>query len=140
MIDIKIKRLYKDSLLPQKQHAQDAAFDCFVHSIEVLSPNRIKIGLGFAVQVPEGYMLNIVPRSSIGKTNWLLSNSFGVVDSGYCKEVFAVFTSVRPHWDCFPFSIGERCCQCFLMPVLETAFTEVEEIEGTREGFGSTGK
>ena len=93
-MELKIKLLKEDSILPIKAHVEDAAFDCFVNSIETISEHKVKIGLGFAVEVPKGYMLNIVPRSSIGKTNWMLSNSYGIIDNGYIEEVFAVFNCI----------------------------------------------
>jgi dUTPase len=157
-MNLKIKLFHEDSILPKKANPQDAAFDCYVHSIECLDENRIKVGLGFGAEVPNGYMLNIVPRSSISKTNWVLSNSYGVVDSGYCEEIFAVFTTwvVNVHSEYFdnkqegirtdyyiqdfPYKVGDRCCQFFMQPILETNLIISETISGKRSGFGSTGK
>ena len=157
-MELKIKLLYEDSILPVKAHPKDAAFDCFVHSIEYSSINldKVKVGLGFAVEVPDGYMLNIVPRSSIGKFSWVLANSYGVIDSGYIQEVFAVFNSIPSTltfgYDSnrlgvfeldrkiFPYEVGDRCCQMFLQELIPTDLKVVEEIKGSRLGFGSTGK
>ena len=146
-MNLPIKKLYEDSILPIKAHETDAAFDCFVHNIEQLALNKIKVGLGIAAEVPESYMLCISPRSSISKTNWQLANSMGIVDNGYNKEIFVVFNTFfvadndwTPILDQFPYSIGDRCCQIFLLPILKTTIVEVDEVFGNRDGFGSTGK
>lgn len=162
-MDLKIKLLRDNSKPPIKMNPDDAAFDCYVNSIEITDKGIVKIGLGFAVEVPKGYQLNLVARSSISKTGWLLANSIGIIDSGYKDEVCAVFykemgfligieheynrytgsaESFYKHVTntYFPYKIGERCCQVYLQEIVPTEIKIVNEIDGERSGFGSTGK
>jgi dUTPase len=138
--------LSSGGFIPEKQNEDDAAFDCRVsHTKEIHAPNegckRVKVGLGFKVQVPKGFKLCMVPRSSIGKTSWILSNSFGIIDCNYSDEVFAVFETFDTNGNSnpFPFGYGDRCCQCFLQEVVPTEI-EIGIVKGSRSGFGSTGR
>jgi dUTPase len=142
-MELKIKLLRETSQLPKKANIEDAAFDCYVNSIEYLADNKVKVGLGFAVEVPKGYMLNLVSRSSITKSEWFLANSIGIIDSGYVEEVFAVFrtdaiTIIADEDDDFPYKIGDRCCQIYLQKIIPTELITVNHIKGSRSGFGST--
>ena len=161
---LQIKLLNEKAQMPKKANPTDAAFDCYVNSIEVDDFGIVKVGLGFAVEVPEGYQLNLTARSSIGKTGWVLGNGIGIIDSGYKDEVFAVFyknltyiisyeresnmgimcneeqfmNGITKKY--FPYKIGERCCQIFLQEIIPTELIQVDEIKGERSGYGSTGK
>ena len=155
---VKIKKLNAYSKLPTKGHPTDGGWDLYAADIKQFKDHFVvDFGLGF--EIPEGYMLHVVPRSSLSGTGWILSNSVGVIDSSYRGSVKAVFrplvidvhNKVLPlgkmrseiYVKEFPYKIGDRTAQCYLMPVLPVEWEEVETLSETARGeggFGSTGK
>lgn len=146
-MDIKVKYLHSDSyrlkILPGGDWI-DLAVDEDVH----LNQFEFKlIQLGVAVQLPEVYEANIVPRSSTFiKYGILQTNSFGVIDNKYCGDddwwkfpALAMRETVIPR--------GTRICQFKIVPtqwedfyVNSFEFKEVFKFETeSRGGFGSTG-
>jgi len=99
------------------------------------------ISLGISVKLPDGYEAHVAPRSStFFKWGVLQTNSFGVIDNGYCGE--------HDVW-CFPalalrdtiIEPGDRIAQFRIMKKMEPIeFIEVEHMEDAdRGGFGATG-
>lgn len=139
---IKFKKL-RDVKTPTYGTEGAACFD-FYAAHDHLIPNHtgsIKIPLGIAVEVPEGYALFIVPRSSTGlKTNLRQSNSIGVIDSDYRGEIAVIFDNIgySNHF----IDKGDRIAQGYILPVPRVEFEEVDELSETARGaggFGSTG-
>lgn len=101
----------------------------------------VKIPLGISVEVPEGYALFIVPRSSMGlKTPLRQSNSVGIIDSDYRGEIAVILDNLSgKSWIV---GKGERVAQGYILPVPRVEFEEVDELSETERGtggFGSTG-
>ena len=92
---VKIKKLHANSILPKYAKPGDAGMDLTVTKMETLDNYHVKYYFGIAIEIPNGYVGLIFPRSSIYKQGQLLSNSVGVVDSGYRGEICAVFTHVK---------------------------------------------
>lgn len=87
MTNIKVKKLHKDAIIPKRAHASDAGFDIYALEDMVIEPGEtalVKTGLAF--ELPEGYEMQIRPRSGITlKTK--LRVQIGTVDAGYRAEV-----------------------------------------------------
>ena len=99
------------------------------------------IGLGVAMQLPEGYEAHIAPRGSTFKNFQLLqTNSVGVVDESYCGDGDEWFMPVFAIND-GQINFNDRVCQFRIMEKMpEVTFEEVECLEGAdRGGLGSTG-
>lgn len=140
-INIKVKKLVPNAILPVKAHAEDAGFDLTATSVEYKG-NQLIVGTGLATSFPKGYMLCLYPRSSIYKTGLQLANSVGIVDCLYTGEIKAIFNIINPDKEKH-YKVGDRCCQAVLIKLPETVMTEVSELEETTRGsggFGSTGK
>ena len=141
MLRVKINKMYGDTKLPVKGSLHAACYDVYAHNI-IYEDNKVKVLLGFRTEIPEGYKGIIVPRSNLTKYNWVLNNSFGVIDADYRGEWMAIFTAIGPHTG-FPYSIGERVAQIYFEKVEEVALIESDELSETERGtggFGSTGK
>ena len=83
MIDVKIK-LLDGGIMPTKAHNDDAAWDCYARECVEVGKEPVLIGLGFAIEPPKGYYVEIAPRSSIGfKTPLRQPNGIGIIDNGY---------------------------------------------------------
>lgn len=148
---VKIKKLYTDAILPTKAHSTDAGWDLYAHS-KTSDKLNVVYGTGLAFEIPQGYVGLLFPRSSNAKTDLLLSNSVGVVDSGYRGEVLFKFKgSLRCHDDFMvgeygnprTYEIGDRIGQMIIIPYPDVEFVEVDELSDSDRGtggYGSSGK
>lgn len=156
-MNVKIKLLNPNSVLPSKAHDDDFCYDCVATSCEEIAPNIYKYGLGLAFQVdrsnevysadwlPElahvDLAIDVRPRSSIYKTGMVLSNSVGTLDEGYRGEVSAVFYHLYPNLP--KYEIGDKVCQIKLGAAIPMDFEVVNELNQTARGaggYGSTGR
>ena len=141
MLKVKIKKLHSDVKLPIKGSLHAACYDVYAHSITAMDDGKIKVGLGFATEIPIGWKGIIVPRSNLTKYRCVLNNSFGVIDCDYRGEWMAIFTSIDYNFS-FPYKVGERVAQIYFDQVVEVELSEVAEITSSDRGeggFGSTG-
>jgi dUTP pyrophosphatase len=102
----------------------------------------ITYGLGIALEIPEGFVGLVFPRSSIRKTDLSLTNCVGVIDSGYRGELQATFRKHRGVASTI-YAVGDRVAQIMIIPHPPIEFKEVDELTNTERGeggFGSTGK
>jgi dUTP pyrophosphatase len=96
---------------------------------------------GLMVKPPDGYYLEILPRSSLIKTGYMLANSVGIIDSDYRGELLIALNKVDdtvPHLQT-PFTK----CQLVLRKYENYTVTQVEKLDDTERGaggFGSTDK
>lgn len=137
-LNIKIKKLHKDAVIPTKAHATDAGCDLYATSCHY-EDGMLHYGTGIAVEIPEGYVGLVFPRSSIANTHLTLSNSVGVIDSGYRGEVMAKFRKGGTN----AYRVGERIAQLIILPYPEVVFEEAEELSESDRGtggYGSSGK
>ena len=96
---------------------------------------------GMAVEVPEGHVGLLFPRSSITKYDLVLANSVGVIDSDYRGELIVKFR-LTAEKDAHIYSLGDRIAQLVILPCLMGNATMVESLSETERGggnFGSTG-
>lgn len=149
-MEVKIKKLHKDAVIPTYSKDGDAGMDLTAVSITSDEYGNAVYHFGLAFEIPNGYVGLIFPRSSICKKNISLTNSVGVIDSGYRGEVTAKFKRAIP----FPkeggfdaenmyYKAGERVAQIIIIPYPQIKFKEVEELSETERGsgsYGSTGK
>lgn len=95
-MNIKVKKLHPDAVIPQYMTAGAAGFDlCAVEDCIIFPGEREKLPLGLSFEVPEGYVLYICMRSGIAlKTSLRQSNGIGVIDSDYRGEVSMLFDNI----------------------------------------------
>ena len=143
-MELKIKRLTEDAILPIRAHKGDAGIDltCTTITQEINECGQLIIvyHTGLAIEIPEGHVGLLFPRSSIANKSLSLTNSVGVIDSGYRGEVMA---KMRSTTDVVPaiYKPGERFAQLVIVPIPEVEITEVAELSETDRGeggFGST--
>ena len=136
---VKIKKLHEDAVIPSYSKAGDAGMDLYSIRCEKDKNGNDVHYTGLAMEIPEGYVGFLYPRSSISKTSCSLRNAVGVVDSGYRGEVMLKF-SCATNLNCY--NVGDRVAQLIIMPYPEVEFEEAEELSDTDRGeggFGSTG-
>jgi dUTP pyrophosphatase len=148
MLKIKLQKVTEDARMPIKGSEHAAAYDVYAHSITDKGGHKVCVGLGFKIEIPKGYKGIIVPRSNLTKFQWVLNNSFGVIDSDYRGELMAIFTRLEFNTSSggsvedFPYNVGDRVAQIYFEEVLPISFDIVPELESSERGdggFGSTG-
>ena len=141
-MQVRIKKLNQLAQIPTYAKEGDAGMDVIATSIISDTPTQITYGLGIALEIPKGFVGLVFPRSSIRKTGLQLSNSVGVIDSGYRGELQATFNKTRG-FGSIDYNIGDKIAQIIIIPYPPIQFEEVEELNNTERGeggFGSTGK
>jgi dUTP pyrophosphatase len=136
---VKIKKLSPEAVIPTYAKDGDAGMDLVITDIKGENKLFITYGFGISMEIPEGFMGLIFPRSSIRKTDLVLSNAVGVIDSGYRGEIQVTFKRTGLN----KYEIGDRGAQIIIMPHPIVDFVEVDELTNTERGeggFGSTGK
>ena len=140
-MNINIKKLHKDAVIPQYSREGDAGLDMFATRMWFEDEN-VCYGTGLAVEIPKGYVGLLFPRSSNAKKDLLLCNSVGVIDSNYRGEIIAKFKITKEE-NFKMYDTCERVCQLLILPYPQIEFKEVDELGETNrgdKGFGSTGK
>ena len=143
-MNIKVKKLYESVVLPEYKTSGAAAFD-FESMIDIIiNPNETKIiPTGLAFEIPDGYELQVRPRSGLSaKTKLRVSNSPGTIDSDYRGEVCIILDNISSE-ESYTINKGERIAQGVISKVEKITFEEVENLSETERGeggFGSTGK
>jgi dUTP pyrophosphatase len=145
MIQIELQRMPHGDGLPLPARATEHAAGLDVVSAEdlTLAPGqRHAVATGFAIAIPEGYEVQVRPRSGLAlKYGITCLNTPGTIDSDYRGEVKVILANLGSE----PFEVrrGERIAQLVPAPVLRANFREVEALSETSRGaggFGSTGR
>jgi dUTP pyrophosphatase len=142
-MQVRVKKLHKDAIIPVYGKPGDAGLDLTAVSIAKDSYGNVVYGTGLAIEIPDGYVGLIFPRSSNSKTDLYLTNHVGVVDSGYRGEIMFKFRPVNGLLNAKVFQVGERVGQLLIIPYPQIELVESAELsdsERGNDGFGSTGK
>ena len=142
---VKIKKLHPNAVKPKYAKESDAGMDLVATEIISETPSQITYGIGLAIEIPDGMVGLIFPRSSIRKTRLQLSNSVGVIDSGYRGELQATFNKIHTTIENQKndYKVGDRVAQIMIIPHPDIQFEEADKLSNTERGeggFGSTGK
>jgi dUTP pyrophosphatase len=136
---VKIKKLHPNAVIPKYAKPGDAGLDLTAISESWNEFNsQVTYGTGIAVEIPEGHVGLIFPRSSISKTTLMLANSVGVIDSGYRGEIMFKFNYLEKG---MIYDVGDRVGQLIIIPYPSVEFEEVDDLSSTERGdggFGST--
>ena len=147
-MDVKIKKLHEDAVIPTYAHDTDAGLDLVATSYEYKEDIDCHVyGTGLAVEIPEGYVGLIYPRSSNRKTDAYMCNHVGVIDSGYRGEVMISFKLRDRNIESIPqifkpYEVGNKIAQLIIIPYPKVHFVEVNELSDSDRGdngHGSSG-
>lgn len=142
MIDVAVRRLRDEAVLPRHAYAGDAGVDLASCERIVLAPGeRAIVPTGLAVEIPEGYAGFVQPRSGLAARHGIgVVNSPGLIDSGYRGEIRVVLLNTDARE---PFTVepGMRIAQLVIAPVATVRLVEVAELAASSRGdrgFGSS--
>lgn len=138
---LQVLKRNENAIIPSRAHPLDIGLDLTaINKHKTLDNGVIMYDTGIAVKPPEGYYVEILPRSSISKTGWMLANSVGTVDPNYTGNLYIALAPVHPNVP----EIELPFCKCQLVlrkaeyfDILEVA--ELSETDRGDGGFGSTG-
>lgn len=122
---------------PTRAHYNDAGADVYAKKRTILFPNETqKIPLGFGVEIPNGFMGLVLPRSGLSSKG--VFTQAAPIDSGYRGEIHAITTNTIQSK--YIVEEGDRIGQLVIIPVVLADFT-LEDLENRgNQGFASTGK
>lgn len=141
MLNVKIKKLHKDAVMPTYARHGDAGMDLTAVSKYYDGHDNVVFETGLAFEIPTGYVGLLFPRSSNTKKDLILGNSVGVLDSGYRGQVLFKFKKTCAFIDkegC-DYNIGDRIGQIIIMPYPQVNFIEVDELSSSDRGVGGFG-
>ena len=149
---VKIKKLNKNAVIPKYAKNGDAGLDLTAISKEYDEYGNASYGTGLSVEIPEGFVGLLFPRSSNCKTLQYLTNSVGIIDSGFRGEIMLKYKhislgEIKDIEDIFTgiielnyeHRVGDRVGQLLIIPYPQIEFEEVEELSETERGAGSYG-
>jgi dUTP pyrophosphatase len=167
-VNVKIKRLHPDAVIPKYAHEGDAGFDLVAVEDTIIEPGETKlVRTGLAFELPPGYEIQVRPRSGISlKTK--LRVVLGTVDSGFRGEIGVIVDNIAPKIDAQSYHFetidggitgiydenmkqlsakvgtyiirkGDRIAQAVIKPVEQAGFVEVDELDETERGEGGFG-
>lgn len=150
---VRIKKLREDAVIPTYAHDTDAGMDLTATSKSYDADGNVVYGTGLAMEIPDGYVGLIFPRSSIARKHTTLTNAVGVIDSGYRGEIMAKFkptlhyhsgfiaTGINPNND--EYKVGDRIAQIIILPYPKVEFKLSDNLDDSDRGtggYGSTNK
>lgn len=152
MEKIRFKKTHPNAVTPKRAKTGDAGYDLtaieYRYVQEGVEVPYFEYKFGLVIEIPEGYVGLIFPRSSISNKDLSLTNCVGVIDSGYRGELSARFRTTMKQSN-FPsihypriYKTDERVAQLVIVPIVTPEFEEVEELSVTDRGaggFGSSG-
>jgi len=142
VIDVAVRRLRDDAILPTKAYEGDAGLDLASCEGVTLGPGeRATVSTGIAVEIPEGYAGFVQPRSGLAARHGIgVVNSPGLIDSGYRGEIRVVLLNTDRSL-AFTVEPGMRIAQLVVVPVAAVRVVEAGELavsERGPRGFGSS--
>lgn len=142
-MNVKIKKLHEDAIVPTYGSAGAACFDLYAHDVEPEPDGKSTyVFTGVAVKIPDDHVMLIFSRSGHG-FNWStrLCNCVGVLDSDYTGEVMVKLRHDGIDAPCL--LPNDRIAQAMILPIQQVTFEVVDELPKTERGtngFGSTGR
>jgi dUTP diphosphatase len=142
VIELPIRRVRPDAVLPSRAYAGDAGIDLAACERVELGPGeRALVATGLAVAIPEGYAGYVQPRSGLASQHGIsIVNTPGLVDSGYRGELLVNLLNTDAR-EPFVVEPGMRIAQLVVLEIPEVELVEVDELPESERGvrgFGSS--
>lgn len=135
-----VQRLLPEAVLPSKSRVSDSGYDLTVIREVKRFGAVILFGTGLAIEPPQGWYLDVVPRSSIIKTGYGIANSVGVIDRAYRGEI--MIPLIKQDLAQPDLNLPARIGQLIPRPIMHFPIQEAADLSRTHRGsggFGSSG-
>lgn len=134
-----------DAVVPSKSRISDVGYDLSVLSLhKQIGTNTYMYDTGISLSMPQGMYAEVVPRSSMAKSGYMLANSVGIIDNTYNGNIYVALTKVDPHAP--DVVLPWRCCQLVFRHQVHvdieegaSSASDVQNLGRGAGGFGSTG-
>lgn len=135
-----VKLVDEKAVIPSKVRESDVGYDLTIIKVhKQLTSKTVLYDTGIQLSIPQGYYIEVVPRSSISKTGYILANNVGIIDPAYRGNILVALTKVD---DSMPdIELPSRICQIIVRKQERLNFIETMNINSTSRGdggFGST--
>jgi deoxyuridine 5'-triphosphate nucleotidohydrolase len=107
---IKVFKVDERAVAPSKSRYSDSGYDLTIISeYKRLTSNTVIYDTGIQLEIPNGYYVEIVPRSSISRSGYILANNVGIIDQGYRGNLYIALTKINE--EAPELSMPWKCCQ-----------------------------
>jgi deoxyuridine 5'-triphosphate nucleotidohydrolase len=107
---IKVFKECDEAVIPSKARYSDAGYDLtIIKEYKRLTSNTIIYDTGIKLEIPNGYYVEIVPRSSISKSGYILANNVGIIDQGYRGNLYIALAKINDEMP--DLTLPYKCCQ-----------------------------
>ena len=140
MIELPIRRLHADAVIPLRAYDGDAGLDLAAcERVELRPGERATVGTGLAIAIPDGYAGVVKPRSGLAAKHGLtIVNTPGLVDSGYRGELKVILLNTDTE-HAFVVEPGMRIAQLVVLQVPGVDPVEVDELPESERGVRGLG-
>lgn len=136
-----VVRVDENAVFPTKKNWSDVGFDLtIIKKVEDYNSRTALYDTGIKIDIDYGYYAEIVPRSSISKSGYMMANGIGIIDNSYRGNLMVALTKICD--DAKELELPFRCCQLIIKEQVNVNFRSVEGYSKTKRGdggFGSTG-
>jgi deoxyuridine 5'-triphosphate nucleotidohydrolase len=138
---LKVFKTDTNAVLPSKQRESDVGYDLtIINESKKMNAKTTLYDTGLKLDIPNGYYVEIVPRSSLSKSGYMLANSVGIIDQSYRGNLYVALTKIDEASE--DIQLPFRCCQMILKKQFYCRLAESQkdfEVTDRNEGgFGST--
>jgi dUTP pyrophosphatase len=137
----KFTKTLENAVSPKKAHITDTGYDlCIVKKVKEEN-GMILYDTGIAVQPPLGYYFELVGRSSISKTGYIVANSIGIIDASFTGSLKVALIKINK--DAPDIELPARIVQLIPRQLIHLEAVEVDDLNNTTRadgGFGSSGQ
>jgi dUTP pyrophosphatase len=139
-VPVPVRRLDPDLPLPAYAHAGDAGADLVAaEDVEIAPGERVLVGTGVAIALPDGYVGLVHPRSGLAaRLGVTVLNAPGTVDAGYRGEIKVNLVN-HDRTSTAKISRGDRIAQLVVQRVERAHFHDVDELPDSIRGSGGHG-
>jgi len=145
---IKVFKVDADAVIPSKARYSDAGYDLtIIKEYKRLTSNTVIYDTGIKLEIPNGYYVEIVPRSSISRSGYMLANNVGIIDQGYRGNIYVALTKINDETpnitDLADWRLPWKCCQMIVKKQIYSKLvvcdsTDIEKSSRGTGAFGST--
>jgi deoxyuridine 5'-triphosphate nucleotidohydrolase len=148
---IKVFKTCDEAVIPSKARYSDAGYDLtIIKEHKRLTSNTAIYDTGIKLEIPNGYYVEIVPRSSISRSGYMLANNVGIIDQGYRGNLYIALTKINDETpditDLANWRLPWKCCQMIVKKQIysklvfcDSGHDDIEKSNRGTGAFGSTG-
>lgn len=147
--EVLVKRLHEDAFMPERKHDNDAGLDLRAMHGRILPAgnSRHVFETGIAVDIPEGYVGYVCPRSGLAaEAGITVLNAPGVIDAGYHGDLSVVL--INTGRSAYLVEPGDKIAQLVIQPIVTPKVTLLSDLglddfpvsARDVQGFGSSGR